>query len=829
MRPMSRDEQAFLASLIWKHVDELEQALVQSTHREGPLTELEVRLIVAAASARLAPIDHAIARPGSLAQRLADRARRLRESAGAVLRPRIGLLHHYAGRPVLLPQRYFATPLPASPPRVSLVTPSYQQGAFLERTISSVLAQGYPALEYVVRDGGSTDGSCEILERYADKLTTWSSEPDGGQADAINRAFAATSGEIMGWLNSDDILLPGALAYVADYFARHPDVDVLYGNRVLIDSEDREVGLWILPRHDPNVLKLADYIPQETLFWRRRIWDSAGGHVDPSFKYALDWDLLLRFQEAGARMVHVPRFLGAFRVHADQKTVADRTIGLEEMSRLRERVHGRPVDLTEVLQGLRPYFVRHRVIHGLHRVVDWMPRRVQPFDVAQLPRAADAGVGTPQSGASADATVPHEHDIAVLGLWHLGAVSVAGWCALGMRVAAWDSDPRLRSNLAGGRAPVIEDGVEDAYAQATREDRLEILADAADAVAGAPVTHLTYDTKVAEADLLDLRLEEAVEVFSLHAPDGALLLVSSQLPVGTCNRWLARLEDEGRGLGLAHIPENLRLGRALPDFLHPPRLVLGAEDDPTYERAAALLRPLGSKPIRTRLASAEMAKHATNAYLALCIAFANDLASIALERGADPAEVSEALRADPRVSPKAPLRPGTAFSGETLGRDVRILAWADRESGRPSLFQAVLDSNERHSYVGLAWLEQEISAIAGAELAVAGLTYKPGTSTLRDSLPLRIVKELVARGAHVRAWDPLAEEFEPEGFVRERSLDVAVAGADALLVLTSLPELREVQWESLAPRRRLVIDAALGVNASAARAAGWTYRGLAAA
>ena len=145
----------------------------------------------------------------------------------------------------------------------------------------------------------------------------------------------------MAWINSDDFYLPGALGYVADYFAEHPDVDVLYGHRIVVNDESQEIGRWFLPQHDPEVLRLNDFVPQETLFWRRRIWDKVGG-IDPSFKFALDWDLLLRFQAAGARIVRVPYFLACFRVHAAQKTSAQmHDIGQKEITLLRERTHGR--------------------------------------------------------------------------------------------------------------------------------------------------------------------------------------------------------------------------------------------------------------------------------------------------------------------------------------------------------------------------------------------------------------------------------------------------------------------------------------------------------
>jgi GT2 family glycosyltransferase len=153
----------------------------------------------------------------------------------------------------------------------------------------------------------------------------------------------------MALLNSDDLIAPGALRFVAEYFAAHPEVDVVYGHRIIIDDNDREVGRWIMPRHHPATLEWIDYVPQETMFWRKRAWDLVGG-IDPSFQFALDWDLLARFQQAGCRMVRLPYFLGAFRVHAEQKTSqAIHTTGAEEMRRIRTRFHGERQDDFETI------------------------------------------------------------------------------------------------------------------------------------------------------------------------------------------------------------------------------------------------------------------------------------------------------------------------------------------------------------------------------------------------------------------------------------------------------------------------------------------------
>jgi ADP-heptose:LPS heptosyltransferase/GT2 family glycosyltransferase len=262
----------------------------------------------------------------------------------------IGVLRHYDPRPLRWDERLpGARAADVALPRIGVVTPSYGQEKFIERTLLSVLDQAYPRLVYAVQDGGSKDRSAAIIAAHAARLRHWESVRDKGQADAIHKGFTHLTphlgpDDVMAWLNSDDLLAPGALRFVGEYFAAHPEVDVIYGHRIIIDEEDRDVGRWIMPRHDPATLEWIDYVPQETMFWRKRAWDLAGG-IDPSFQFALDWDLLARFQQAGCRMVRVPYFLGAFRVHTEQKTSqAIHTVGAEEMRRIRTRFHGERQD-----------------------------------------------------------------------------------------------------------------------------------------------------------------------------------------------------------------------------------------------------------------------------------------------------------------------------------------------------------------------------------------------------------------------------------------------------------------------------------------------------
>ena len=300
------------------------------------------------------------------------RARRLwraRQWLKKLIRVPLGIHYQYRPRPLHIPKHYYQTSVTQSSLVVSIVTPSYNQGRFLERTLKSVLDQNYPHLEFVIQDGGSSDETHAVLARYKSQLKHCTSAKDRGQAHAINLGFQHATGDILAYLNSDDLLLPGTMSYVADYFATHPEVDVVYGHRVLVDNNDAEVGRWVLPRHDDNFLRWADFVPQETLFWRRSIWEKVGSALDESFHYALDWDLLLRFLDAGARFVRLPRFLGAFRLHPEQKTSLQMfNLGVPEMDRLCLRSHGRPIPHRERYRNIIPYLCRHLCYHMLYQM-----------------------------------------------------------------------------------------------------------------------------------------------------------------------------------------------------------------------------------------------------------------------------------------------------------------------------------------------------------------------------------------------------------------------------------------------------------------------------
>lgn len=241
-------------------------------------------------------------------------------------------------------------------PTISIVTPSFNQGDFVEWTVRSVLEQRYPKLEYIFMDGGSTDATLERVQPFLDKFAHFESGPDGGQSAAIAKGFEYATGEIMAYLNSDDVLLPGTLNFVAEYFSRNPDVDFIYGHRCIVDELNNVIGHWILPKHSSFLMRRWDLIPQESCFWRRRLFEKKG-NIDKSFRFAMDYDLFVRYMHSG-KFKRINRFLAAFRIHQQAKTSTQlETIGYSEIAKVYEKYSIRPVPL---LGRLFPLSVRLR-------------------------------------------------------------------------------------------------------------------------------------------------------------------------------------------------------------------------------------------------------------------------------------------------------------------------------------------------------------------------------------------------------------------------------------------------------------------------------------
>jgi len=205
-------------------------------------------------------------------------------------------------------------------PLVSVITPSFNQARFLEATIKSVLTQDYPRIEYIIVDGGSTDGSVDIIKKHASRLTRWISEKDSGQTEAINKGFEMANGDILAWLNSDDVYHPGAVGKAATFLYEHPSVGMVYSNADYIDEAGRVIGKFPAAQTDYRRLRRGSvHIPQQTAFFRSQLWRDVGP-LDPTFYFAMDYDLWTRISAKSEIRFLSEQTWASFRIHGGGKT-----------------------------------------------------------------------------------------------------------------------------------------------------------------------------------------------------------------------------------------------------------------------------------------------------------------------------------------------------------------------------------------------------------------------------------------------------------------------------------------------------------------------------
>jgi glycosyltransferase involved in cell wall biosynthesis len=246
-------------------------------------------------------------------------------------------------------------------PRVSIVTPSYNQAKFLEETMESVLSQDYPNIEYIVIDGRSSDGSADIIRRHADDLAYWVSEPDGGQADALRKGFSRSTGEVLAYLNSDDVYLHGAVRTAVEALQADPGLAMVHGDSICIDAQGQEIGHKVGFGGDflRHFLQQVNPISQPSAFLRRNAYDVAGG-IDPTLQLAMDYDLWCRIGLRGMRIRYLPVSMSLFRIHDESKTKLNTVAFAEERWRLLEQYLDDPV----LGPSLLPY--RHRLYGMAH-------------------------------------------------------------------------------------------------------------------------------------------------------------------------------------------------------------------------------------------------------------------------------------------------------------------------------------------------------------------------------------------------------------------------------------------------------------------------------
>ena len=425
--------------------------------------------------------------------------------------------------------------------------------------------------------------------------------------------------------------------------------------------------------------------------------------------------------------------------------------------------------------------------------------------------------------------------VCVIGIWHLGSVFSACLADAGYHVVGVDKDLKTVNQLNKGIPPIFEPGLEELITCNLKLQRLSYTTEISSALEDAKYALITFDTPVNDQDEVDLsQILNLNAELAKHMEKGAIVIVSSQVPVGTCERIKSAISKDNPGLNfdIAYSPENLRLGKAIECFRAPGRIVIGADNESTLDRVEKFFGVVDAPKVRMNLRTAEMTKHALNAFLATSISFANEIGNLCDEVGADAFKVAEALASDDRIGPKLPLKPGLAFAGGTLARDLKVLKKLGKELDYPAhLINGVLKVNKQQNKVIIRKLEKIYGSVRNLNIGVLGLTYKAGTSTLRRSAAIEIIKDLVGGNATVKAYDPKAS---PEEVRRHRGFEycvdpyTAARNSDALIILTEWPEFRDIDFEKIKSvmKKPVLIDGKNLLDGNLLIKQGFIYSGI---
>jgi UDPglucose 6-dehydrogenase len=422
--------------------------------------------------------------------------------------------------------------------------------------------------------------------------------------------------------------------------------------------------------------------------------------------------------------------------------------------------------------------------------------------------------------------VSEKEPISVVGVGWVGLVTASCFAELGHPVVAMDIDEAKIAALERGELPIHEPGLAELVAG--NRERLRFTTSVDELLSGGRLMFCCVDTPPTYSGDADLSRVQAV-VETLPVDGEHVLIMKSTVPSGTG----AAIRREKPSLTYVSCPEFLKEGTAVDDFLHPDRVVIGADpgDEAAADAVEALYRPLGGEIVRTDVASAEMIKLASNAFLATKISFINEIANVCEGVGADVGEVARGMGLDARIGPSF-LRPGLGFGGSCFPKDVSALKMLAGNSGYHfQLLTSVIEVNELQKRRVVQKLEKHLGALVGKRIALLGLAFKPNTDDMREASSLVLAARLQGEGATVAAYDPVAEdragELLPSVEMRDSAL-AAVDGADAVILVTEWPEFAELDWAEVAGRMAtpLVIDGRNFLDAEAVRAAGLVYEGI---
>ena len=417
--------------------------------------------------------------------------------------------------------------------------------------------------------------------------------------------------------------------------------------------------------------------------------------------------------------------------------------------------------------------------------------------------------------------------IAVFGAGYVGLVTGACFAELGHRVTVRDVIPERIEALRRGEVPIFEPGLDELLAR--NGERLSFTLDVTEAMDGAEFVYVAVGTPPTYSGDADLSAVWTV-IDELPAVEHRVVVaMKSTVPVGTGEKVRHRLDQRGLGhVGYVSNPEFTAEGTAVRDFMEPDRIVVGAFDDAAGDAVEALHRGIEAPVVRSDVASAEMIKLAANAALMTRISFINEIANVCEATGADVVKVAEGIGHDRRIG-KSFLRAGVGFGGSCFPKDSLALKQLAANSGYHfQVLNAVIEVNELQKRRVIGKLTQVLGSLRGKRIALLGLAFKPNTDDTREAPAFVLAGRLLAEGADVVAWDPVAHADGLPGVEQVATVDDAVRGADAVVLVTEWPELADVDWAAVAAGMRtpLFVDGRNMLDPETMRAAGFTYEGI---
>lgn len=720
-----------------------------------------------------------------------------------------------------------------SEPFVSVVLPTYNGSAYVARAIESVVRQTYRNFELVVVDDGSTDGTKEILRQFGrryPKLVVVTHETNKGFVQTLNDGVAHARGAYIARIDDDDEWCDERKLEKQVIFLReHSEYGLVGGGIIRVDQQGRELGRYIFPERDEdirNVILADNAFAHSAVMFRKDFWEQTGGYR-PEFHFFADWALWLAIGKI-SKFYNFPEYFALYL----EKEQSGNYDGRDKHIR---RKIGANLLLAWRYRKQYPGFLRACFLSWARYGYSHIPFRFRTGSVLYNFRILL--FGSPGHTLSHLEQEKKSHTpICIVGAGYVGLVTGACLAELGNEVICVDRDEGKIERLRNGVMPFYEPGLEPLVQRNVSEGRMRFTTDMEEGVRACDTIFICVGTPRLPSGKADLSgVEDVARKIGMYASSDKIVVEKSTVPVHTFARIRKLLEENNQDKNIHFSvvcnPEFLREGSAIYDFFHPDRIVVGFEAGESQKDAVlALYKTIDAPKISTDIASAELTKEASNAFLAFKISFINLISRLCEATGADVKEVAWGMGLDKRIGFSF-LEAGIGYGGSCFPKDVRALENTLEEKGiRSALLRSIEEINEGQKELFVERIKTALGGIRGKSVAVLGLSFKPNTDDMRDAPSVSIIAKLQQEGvARIKAYDPRAMENAKVSF-REgvefcENPYEAAKDADALVILTEWNEFKDMDLERIRSllKQPLIIDGRNMFDPQRMAESGFTY------